>query len=87
MSDSDRPDLPPAGVAALLAVLVVLVDKHGPHAPSVPVLLPRLIEEFRTNLSAHPEHAETDDEAIETLALLERYLGLVENAVKALNRE
>ena len=82
MSDSDRPDLPPAGVVALLAVLLVLGDKHGPRAPSGPILLSRLIEEFRTNLSVPPEHAETDAEAIETLLLLQRYLGLVENAVK-----
>ena len=82
MSDSDRPDLPPAGMAALLAVLFLLIDKHGPHVPPVPVLLSRLIEEFRTNLSVHPEHEETDAEAIKTLALLQRYLGPVENALK-----
>ena len=69
--------LPLSGAAALVALLAPTFDRLCQPSRSFPVLVENMISELRHSLQRQP----VDDEAIETLLLLQRYLYLAENAL------
>ena len=78
--DDNQTSLPLSGAAALVALLLPTFDKLGPPARNFPVMIEKMIWELRNSSQKQP----VDDEAIETLLLVQRYLYLAE---KALERE
>ena len=77
--NDDRTSLPMSGAAVLVAALAPTFDKHAPQPPMFPILIDRMIREIQDN----PNKLPVDDDAIETLLLVQRYLHLVENALKS----
>ena len=75
--DDDQTSLPLSGTVALLALLSSTSGKLDQLLRN-PTLVPNMIRELQNN----PEKQPVDDEAIETLLLLERYLYLAESAMK-----
>ena len=76
--DDNQTSLPLSGAAALVALLAPTFDKHGPPAQSFPVMIEKMISELRHSSQRQP----VDDDAIETLLLVQRYLYLVETALE-----
>ena len=70
--------LPLSGAAALVALLSPTFDKLGPPARNFPVMIEKMIWELRNSSQKQP----VDDDAIETLLLVQRYLYLVEKTLK-----
>ena len=81
MSDDksdDQTSLPLSGMVALLALLSSTSGKLDQLLEN-----PSLIENMISELRHSPRKQPVDDEAIETLLLLQRYLYLAETALKS----
>ena len=73
----DQTSLPLSGTVALLALLSSTSGKLDQLLQN-PTLVPNMIWELQNN----PKKQPVDDEAIETLLLLQRYLYFAESAMK-----